>query len=435
MVTATLTRELEARHDDLPRSADTARWRAAAAAEFAAAGLPTPRRENWRYTDLKPIAEGSFELFPPVPDGRTVERVAELLRHVGLNAGGPRLVLIDGHYAPGLEVGAADSRFELGSLSEHWTSFERRYPATIATADHPLATLNLALARQGAWLCVPAGVKLTTPVEIVLAAGGAPSLAPQPRVVIELGEDAELTVVQHFIDVGAPASWVNCVTQIDQGPRSRLALYRLQQHGPGQAHTSLLSAELAAHAELGVGYVDLGGALVRNDVAVRLREPGATVELFGLFLAAAGQHVDDHTRIDHVGPETRSDEAFRGIVGSRGRGVFNGKVVVHRDAQRTDARQSNDNLLLGEHAEIDTKPELEIYADDVKCSHGSTVGELDAEQLFYLRSRGLGEAAARELLTTAFAATVLERIREPTLREALGRRVAERLRHLTEHRP
>jgi Fe-S cluster assembly protein SufD len=194
----------------------------------------------------------------------------------------------------------------------------------------------------------------------------------------------------------------------------------------------LLAAELAADAELRVGYVDLGGRLVRNDIDIVLRERGARVELFGLFVAGAGQHLDNHTTIVHTAPETRSDEAFRGIIGERGRGVFNGKVVVHPGAHGIDARQSNDNLLLSDQAEIDTKPELEIYSDDVKCAHGSTVGELDAEHLFYLRSRGVDEAQAREILTVAFAATVLERIAAPNLRDRITDKVVARLRAIAE---
>jgi Fe-S cluster assembly protein SufD len=178
--------------------------------------------------------------------------------------------------------------------------------------------------------------------------------------------------------------------------------------------------------------VDLGGRLIRNDLDIKLTERGACTELFGLFLAGPGQHIDDHVLVDHTAPETRSEEVFRGIIGRRGRGVFNGKVIVRPNAQRIDARQSSDNLLLSEQAEIDAKPELEIYADDVKCSHGTTVGELDTEQLFYLRARGIDEAAARELLTGAFAATVLERVRDGQLREHLVEQVATRLRSVAE---
>jgi Fe-S cluster assembly protein SufD len=193
-----------------------------------------------------------------------------------------------------------------------------------------------------------------------------------------------------------------------------------------------LSAELDESAELTAGYFDLGGRLVRNDIAIALRGAGARTALFGLLLAGRGQHVDDHTLIRHAAGATVSSESFRGIIGERGRGVFNGKVVVEPGCQRIDAQQSNDNLLLGEHAEIDTKPELEIYANDVKCSHGSTVGELDSEQLFYLRARGLTDGEARRVLTAAFAATIVERIAHADLRESTLAHVTARLAALTE---
>ena len=228
--------------------------------------------------------------------------------------------------------------------------------------------------------------------------------------------------MQHFIDCGSESrGWSNSVTQLKQAAGSRLGFYRLQRHARGVAHTSLLSAELDEDAELTAGYFDLGGRLVRNDIAIALRGRGARTDLFGLLLAGADQHVDDHTVIRHAAGATVSNENFRGIIGERGRGVFNGKVVVEPGCQRIDAQQRNDNLLLGEHAEIDTKPELEIYANDVKCSHGSTVGELDAEQLFYLRARGLDAADARRVLTTAFATTVVEQIADADFRSQRAR--------------
>jgi Fe-S cluster assembly protein SufD len=239
--------------------------------------------------------------------------------------------------------------------------------------------------------------------------------------------------VQHFVDCDAESqSWTNAVTQLKLAAGSRLALYRMQRQSRGTVHTSLLSAELADAAELTVGYFDLGARLVRNDIAITLSGPNARTELFGLLLAGAGQHIDDHTVIRHAAGKTVSNENFRAIIGERGRGVFNGKVVVERGCQRIDARQTNDNLLLGDQAEIDTKPELEIYANDVKCSHGTTVGEIDAEQLFYLRTRGLDTAAARRLLTTAFAATVVEQIGDENLRAQILEQVTARLGTLTE---
>jgi Fe-S cluster assembly protein SufD len=427
-----LQRELDTRGKDLPGSGETLRRRRTALADLTAIGLPTPRRENWRYTDLKKLEHGSYDVLPSPPDRRTIEAAAERL--TGLPGAALRLVFVDGHAVGELGSGGAVPGLELGDLRTHWGRFEHR-PGTLDAREHPLSSLNTAFVQQGVWLRLAAGARVPDLVHLVFVASGRPGLAPQPRISIELGREAQLTVVEHHIDVGEPSGWINGVTEIDLAAASRLTLYRLQEHGREQVHTSLLTADLAADAALSLGYVDLGGRLIRNDIEVRLREPGASTELFGVFVAGAEQHVDDHTRVDHIARETRSDEAFRGIVGRRGRGVFNGKVVVHRDAQRIDARLSNDNLLLGEQAEIDTKPELEIYADDVKCSHGSTVGELDPEQLFYLRSRGVPEQAARELLTTAFAASVLERIGLAELKEQIVARVAHRLRTLTAEEP
>jgi Fe-S cluster assembly protein SufD len=435
MMPAALQRELAAHAPSLPGDAATLRLREAALARFATAGLPSTRRESWRYTDLQPLGKIAHTPVPQKPDPATVAAAAARLEAASIAPAAHRLVFVDGYPIPALGAPAPFAGLEIGDLETHWQRFENRYPQRLESADHPLLSLNTAFVQHGAWLRVPEGVRIEDPIHLVFIAGGGATAAPQPRVIVELARGARLTVVEEHLDVGDAAGWLNTVTQIEQGPESRLAFYRVQQHGAAQWHTGLVSADLAAGAQLAIGYVDLGGRLIRNDIDVRLREPGAAVELFGVFVAGAGQHVDEHTRIDHLARETRSEETFRGIVGRRGRGVFNGKVVVHRDAQRIDARQSNDNLLLGEHAEIDTKPELEIYADDVKCSHGSTVGELDSEQLFYLRSRGVPELAARELLIGAFAAAVLERIESPALREQISAKVADRLRAITAEVP
>jgi Fe-S cluster assembly protein SufD len=415
----------------LPGPADTWPRREAALAELAAVGWPTPQRERWRYTDLKTLAAGDFELAPSLPQRPDIELAASILTAVPVADKEHRLVFVDGHRIP--ELGAtAIENLEIADLETGWHGFDARYADRIATGDHPLAALNTAFTQQGLWLRVPARVAIAAPLHLLFVSSPRAALAPQPRIVIETGEDASFTVVQHYIDGHAGSGWINSVTQVQQAARSKLDLYRIQRHGPDQAHTSLLAAELGADAELTVGYIDLGGRLIRNDVDVKLAERGARTELFGLFLAGAGQHIDDHILVDHAAPETRSDESFRGIIGRRGRGVFNGKVIVRPNAQRIDARQSSDNLLLAEQAEIDTKPEFEIYADDVKCSHGSTVGELDADQLFYLRTRGIDDAEARELLTTAFAATVVERVRDPELHEYLVGQVTARLSKIAE---
>lgn len=225
----------------------------------------------------------------------------------------------------------------------------------------------------------------------------------------------------------ATPAWTNLVTQVDLQARSRLSIHRVQELGSTDIHTELLSARVRDGGSLEASYIDLGGQLVRNDVRVDLVRPEAECNLYGVFLADQGQHVDNHLRVDHSAPRTISNESFKGIVGERGRGVFNGKVVVHRNAQKIDATQSSDNLLLSDNAEIDTKPELEIYADDVKCSHGATVGQLDERQLFYLRARGITDSAARGLLTFAFANEVLRRLPTGETRDRVSQRVLARI--------
>lgn len=393
---------------------------------FGERGYPTRKHEDWRYTDLKPIITGDFD---PTPESLTTDHIERARRSLDdslLDAGDSRLVFVDGQSLPdasalgeleGLAVlGPDQARERIGELQS--TAFLR---------SHPLAALNTAFASSETLIRLDEETTIQEPLHLVFITLGAANRAAQPRVLIDLGAGSSLTIVQHFMGAEPTPGWTNAVTQITQSERSDLTLYRFQESGREQFHTELLTARLGKEASLKLGYVDLGGRLVRNDVQVDLAEPGSTCELFGVFLASQGQHVDNHTRIDHSAPHTTSREAFRGIIGDRGRGVFNGKVVVHRGARGTDAKQSSDNLLLSERGEIDTKPELEIYADDVKCAHGATVGELDAEQLFYVRSRGVDEATARGLLTFAFANDVLSRIAVPEVRERVASSVAGEL--------
>jgi Fe-S cluster assembly protein SufD len=415
----------------VPGPEPTRAARLAALAELTAAGWPTRRRERWRYTDLEPLAAAAFELVPGAVDRDTIGAARGLLDDPALGAPAHQLVLLDGERVEGLGATAV-AGVEVTSLEARWNDLVASFAKPFVAADYPLAALNTAFTRQGFWLTVRAGTVLDAPIHLVLVGSARAHVAAQPRIVIEAEPGAHATFVQHFIDLPGSRGWTNSVTQLKQAARSKLRFYRTQRHASGVAHTSLLTSELADGAELAAGYFDLGGRLVRNDVVVALRGPAARADLFGLLLAGAGQHVDDHTVIRHAAGETVSAENFRGIIGGRGRGVFNGKVVVEPGCQRIDARQSNDNLLLGEHAEVDTKPELEIYANDVKCSHGSTVGELDEEHLFYLRARGLALPDARKLLTTAFATTVVEHVSDVEVRAQILAQVQARLASLTE---
>ena len=426
MNTETLSRQFAAELDRAADSYAVAARRAAAFEAFSATGFPTRRDEQWRYTDLKPISTAQLDFAPVSPSARLVSRVTEALTQAGFDETAARLVFVDGCYCNALSRTTGASGVSIASLA---SCSEADLPSHAHSPPdgHPLATLNSAFAREGAFVAAKDGARTDAPIELIFVAGGHSGLAAQPRIVIDLGQGAEVTLVQHLLDLEPARGWFNVVTEIAQAPGSSLTLYRLQDHDTFQCHTALMRAELAEDAKLDCAYFDLGGRLVRNDFDIRLAGPGAEATLNGLFLASSGQHTDNHIRMDHVAPRTRSAESFRGIIGDRGHGVFNGKVVVHPDAQHIDARQSSDNLLLADNAEIDTKPELEIYADDVKCSHGATIGELDDDQLFYLRARGLADEEARNLLTFAFANTILERIALPELRELVTARVAARL--------
>ena len=398
-------------------------------ARFNALGFPTRKQEDWRYTDIKEIADQTYDLLPQAPDNAIEAQVSKLLETSALTQDEPRMVFIDGCYCERLSVPETESGISISSLANDWDSYASEQSGHNGDSDHPLAALNTAFVQDGALIAVTDGLRVNQPVHLVFAGSDRSGLAPQPRIIIRVGKNADVTVVQHFLDTEHAAGWVNLVTEISQAANSKLTLYRFQEHGTQTLHTTLLHAELAQNAQLSAGLLELGGRLVRNDLDIKLTEPGAEVDLFGVFLAESGQHMDNHIRVDHLAAYTTSKETFRGIIGDQGHGVFNGKVVVHRGAQHVDAKQNSDNLLLSDRAQIDTKPELEIYADDVKCSHGATVGELDEEQLFYLRARGIDAEAARGLLTFAFANSALDKIEIPRLRQRFAAGIAQRVAH------
>jgi Fe-S cluster assembly protein SufD len=286
-------------------------------------------------------------------------------------------------------------------------------------ARHRFAGLGLACFVDGALLDIPEGCELDEPVRLVFVTDGSRQAAfSVPRVLVRAGAGSRATVVEHH--AGGDGEALACATtEISLARGASVDHYRLQDESGQAFHLGVLAARIAADARLVSHNVSVGGRIGRLDLDVALEGPGAEVVMNGLYLARERQHVDNHTSVDHAVPHTRSDQIYRGVVGGRGRAVFNGRAVVRPGAVGTDARQSNANLLLSPDAEVDTKPELEIYADDVKCSHGATTGQLDESALFYLRSRGLDEDTARTVLTFAFADVVLARMDlEPLRRHA-----------------
>jgi Fe-S cluster assembly protein SufD len=273
-----------------------------------------------------------------------------------------------------------------------------------------MAALNIAFAQNGAHLRVASGAALEAPLHVVFANEAAKRHAVQPQLIIDLAPRASATVVIHLLSEDGTTSWINLLTHVSLAEAAQLEIQRIQRYGNATLHTELLAAVIGRDARLKSTSLDIGGRLVRNDVHIRLEDPGSSCDLAGLIAAGEGQHIDNHIAVDHVASHSQSTQRYRSIVGDRGRAVFNGKVVVRRDTVGIEAMQSSDNLLLGDSGEVDTKPELEIYADDVKCSHGATIGEIDESEMFYLRTRGIDEPTARGLLTLGFAARTLERV-------------------------
>jgi Fe-S cluster assembly protein SufD len=416
-----LSRQLEAFHDWLPQSAANQTMRREALDRFSQAGLPTRRLEAWRYTDLSSLASKPFRFVAPQPEAEALERAAEHLGRHGGTSGRSRTVFVDGRWAESLSSSRRDPGVFIDAAV---TDLVTDAPGTA------LSALNTAFAAERA--VVEVTQRVTEPIELVFIGTGR-QLAPQLKLNISLAADAGGIVILRFMDVAdADESWLNLVLDIEQERGSELALYRLQAHGDDSYQTTLCRARLAENARLASTNIELGGRLVRNEHLIALAGDGAAASVSCLTLTRDDQHADSRIVVDHEAPHTTSRQVHRAILAGKSRSVFNGKVIVREQAQQIDARQRSDSLLLSSGAEADVKPELEIYADQVVCSHGATVGELDEEQLFYLRARGIDETEARAVLTRAFADTILERIDQPAFRGDAGAAVRARLRQSRE---
>ncbi|MEJ2343938.1 MAG: Fe-S cluster assembly protein SufD [Gammaproteobacteria bacterium] len=410
---------------DLPggRLAWLQRLRIHALDAFAESGLPTTRQEAWKYTDVKPIARRTFA--PAVVESRP--DAAVLRREQALASGdAARLVFIDGRFAP--EVSDA-ARLPEGAtvaslasvLEQPQTILEPYLGSCMAEADQGFAALNTAFMRDGAYVHLSRGTVLEQPIELLYVSSGAPDRVAHLRNLIIAEEGAAAVVVENYVSLADGAHFTNAVTEVIAERNAQVEHYKLGHESDQAYHIGAIHVRQQRDSRFASHSVALGGRLVRNELHVNLEAEGCECALNGLYLTRGRQHVDNHTRIDHRAPHTTSRQFYKGVLDGRSRAVFSGRVMVHQDAQKTDAQQSNDNLLLSEHSEADSRPQLEIYADDVKCSHGTTVGQLDPDSLFYLRSRGVGLDRARSLLVYAFAADVLERMKLMPVREQLER--------------
>ncbi len=396
--------------------------REAGIASFEALGFPTTRNEDWKYTNVDPIAS---QTFAHANGEAKALSAGEIVSRSMADLDAPRLVFVNGVYTPEFSQAAGlPQGLTVKSLGDFLRHDEQALAAQLGRhADaqrQSFVALNTAFLEDGAVIAVSPGCRLDRPIYLVFVstAGKEPVLS-HPRTLILLGAGSEAKIVESYLGLGGGVYFCNAVTELVGAADAVIEHSRIQQESDTGFHVGSLEAKLARGGHLTAHAVSLSGALVRNHVHVVLDGEGAECVLNGLYLADGKQHIDNFTEIEHAKPRARSLELYKGILGGSAHGVFNGKIIVHKDAQKSDARQTNKNLLLSADAVVNTKPQLEIYADDVKCSHGSSIGQMDGDALFYLRSRGLGVDQAKSLLSFAFASDVVGRIKIASLRQRL----------------
>jgi len=391
---------------------------------FATLGLPSRRQEEWRFTGLKAI------------EGRVFETPAAVAPRIDVTpwrvSDARLLVFVDGIFAADvseigdLPDGVVVSNLVLGATSGS-EAVAQHLGSLAPLEEHPFAALNTALIADGAFIHVPAGMELDRPIQIVFVSGSEErSTLSAPRILIVAEAGSRATVVEQHIGDGA--SSLSCpVTEIVIGEKAVLSHVIVQEEDLSAHHLAVRQMKLAADSRYSAQAISLGGALARTDIGVVLDGEHAEASLDGLYLGDGSQQADTHLTVRHASPNCNSFQLYKGILAGRAKSVFNGRIIVDQDAQKTDARQSNRNLLLSDDAVVNSNPQLEIFADDVRCTHGSTVGQLDEEAVFYLRSRGIGHDEAVQLLTLAFAGEILARVPVVELRERLEKVVTARL--------
>lgn len=381
------------------------------------------KSERWRYSRADRVMQ---QQYAAPADDAVLDAVRLPALDVPLLDDAWRLVLFNGQLQPALsELDGLPAGVTLGSLHSALDKADlAAWLGQVAPiGDNLFTALNTGWLAQGMLLHVPAGVKLERPIQLVHVTDGAgTALLSQPRHLVVLEDGAEATLIEHY--VGEGEYFLNHLSEIALGADAGLHHYRLQQEADAARHLSSLYLRQQSGSRYQGGTLSFGGNWARCDYNVNLEGEGADCDLFGLYLVGDGQLDDFHLDVRHLVPGCTSKERFKGIAWGKGRAVFDGRILVERQAQRTDAMLKNDNLMLSRDAEIDTKPQLEIYADDVKCGHGTTVGQIEPEQLFYLRSRGIPADAARGMLCEGFAGEVVERFAPEAVREQAYRRLS-----------
>jgi Fe-S cluster assembly protein SufD len=381
---------------------------------FADLGFPTTKDERWRYTSVAPIAEGSFT---PARAGTNGLTAGKLANFIFSDIDCCNLVFVNGFYSADLSTpGALPKGVRVGSLAAALQSDPKKIEPHLARhADwrgNAFVALNTAFIMDGGFVFLPPETTLKKIVHLLfISTAEVAATVNCPRTLIVIGSASQASIVESYMGPYGGSYFTNAVTEIIAGDGSHVSHYKLQIESDEACHVGSTQVVQEEGADLSCHSICLGGQLTRNDVAAVMGGEGCELTLNGLYLTRGRQHVDNHTFIDHAKPRCTSRELYKGILNDQSTGVFNGKILVRPNAQKTNARQTNKNLLLSRDALVNTTPQLEIFADDVKCTHGATIGRLSEEALFYLRSRGIGEESARALLTYAFASDIISTVK------------------------
>ncbi|MDP2318731.1 MAG: Fe-S cluster assembly protein SufD [Acidobacteriota bacterium] len=401
--------------------------REAAAKHFAEVGYPTTRLEDWRFTNVSPIAEAHW----PLAQG-AFAHAAELVSSVNV-PGAVRLAIVNGQFAAGLsDLSALPKGLRIASLRDGardaTDGIETHLGKVFSIAAHPFAALNTSFLDDGVAIMVTKGAVVETPIHIVIVTGGDQPVVAHPRVLIVAGENSQVRVAQSFIGATGTTYFNNAVAEVVVGQGARVELYTDQRESDQAFHLANIQAHVEAKGVFESHAFSTGARIMRHDIGIGLKGEGADCTMNGVYLADGDRLMDTHTSLDHAMPHCTSHEIYKGILAGKSKAVFNGRIIVQLDAQKTDAKQTNRALLLSDDATVNSNPQLEIFADDVKCTHGAAVGQLDEEALFYLQARGLNREEAREMLLHAFAGEVIQGLKIPALREQIETNFFARLR-------
>ncbi len=405
--------------------------RKAGIARFAERGFPTTRDEDWRFTNVAPIAKLPFR---PVFEAGEPTISAEALAELTFGRlPARRLVFVDGHYAAGLSTPGPDAagltlKSLAAALAADAALLEKHLARHASNEESPFTALNTAFFQDGAFIHLARGQSIEVPIHLLhIATARESGATAQPRHVIVAEAGSRATIIESYVSLRDAASFTNAVTELVLGEEAAIEHCKFQDESPSAYHIAAICARLGRGTDFISHSVATGARLSRNNIRTVLAGEGLNCVLNGLYLTRGDQLADHHMVVEHAEPHCNSHEYYNGILDGKSKGVFHGRILVRQPAQKTDAKQTNKNLLLSDSATVDTKPQLEIYADDVKCTHGATVGQLNEESIFYLRARGIGAETARRMLIHAFAGEIIERVRHRGIREELDRLIWERL--------